>query len=114
MTYLHNDAIFPSYVATLHSWRFKEEDVWSALSALELKLSSKKPRNKPIRDRWADMELWRSQRLTLASTDIVSNNGHLWIMRCLETCSNKSWYRMFCKDMARDKARGMTITIDNL
>ena len=69
-TYPRDNAIFPSYVATLHSWRFKEEDVWSALSALELKLASKKPRNKPIRDWRADLDMWRSQRLALANADI--------------------------------------------
>ena len=49
-TYLCGNSIFPSCVARLHSRRFKEEGVWSALSVLELKLASKKPRNKPIRD----------------------------------------------------------------
>ena len=110
VTYPHDEVIFPLHVATLHSWRFKDEDVWSTLPVLELKLSSKKPRNKPIRDWWADVDLWCSQHLALASADIDSNNDHLWIMRCLETCSTKLWYHMFRKDMAHDEARGVTIT----
>ena len=98
-----------------HSWCVKEEDVWSVLSALELKLASKKPCKKPIWDWRADFDLWRSQRLAFAKADINSNNDHLSVMRCLETCSNTPWYKPFRKDMAHDEARGVTFThIDDL
>ena len=49
-TFPRENGIFPTYIAALHSWRFKEEDVWSALTDLDKQLCSKKPGDKSIRD----------------------------------------------------------------
>ena len=91
-TFPRENGIFPTYIAALHSWRFKEEDVWSALTDLDKQLCSKKPRDKSIRDWRADMDKWRLSRRSLAASDIAQDIEHLWIMRCLETCSQEPWY----------------------
>jgi len=80
-TFPRDNGIFPTYIAAMHSWRFKEEDVWSAISVLETNLCSKKPFNKPMRDWRSDMDSWRLQRRTLAGADIDSDKEDLWIMR---------------------------------
>lgn len=109
-TFVHDTGFFATHIAALHSWRFKTEDVWSALFELNKSLASKKPAAMPIRDWHLRLDRWRVQRRALAKTDIDSDNDHIWMMRCLESLSGEAWYRQFRKTMASDERNGIFIT----
>ena len=49
-TFVRNDGLFITYIAALHSWRYKEADVWTRLFKLNESLAGKKPRGIPLRD----------------------------------------------------------------
>ena len=55
------------------------------------------------------MDKWRLSRRSLAASDIAQDIEHLWIMRCLETCSQEPWYDEYRKTMARDEQRGVFV-----
>ena len=105
-TFIRNDGLFVTYIAALHSWRFKEADVWAKLFELNQSLAEKKPPDTTIRDWRLQLDRRRTERQTLAKADIDGYNEHLWIMRCLETLSEEPWYRRFRKNMAQDERRG--------
>ena len=83
--------------------------MWTALTDLDKLLSSKKPRDRSIRDWRADMDKWRLSRRSLTSSDIAQDIEHLRIMRCLETCWQEPWYAEYRKTMARDEHRGIVV-----
>ena len=108
-TFVRESGLFVTYTAALHSWRFKDSDVWSSLFALNEYLACKKPPHDTIRDWRLKLDKWRTQRRALAGTDIDSDHDHIWLMRCLESLSRESWYKKFRKQMASDEARGIYI-----
>ena len=109
-TFPRNDGMFATFCTALHSWRFKVEDVWNALFELDAHLSSKKPRDITIRDWKAQMDRWRLERRHLSNgNDIDGDSEHIWLMRCLETCSNEKWFPKFRREMAWDEERGFFI-----
>ena len=77
-TFPRDDGLFVTFLTELHSWRFKEENAWRALYALDEKLVSKKPSNKTIADWRADLDTWREERRHIAGgNDVDNDNPHL-------------------------------------
>ena len=114
-SFLHDDSIFVSYTVVLPSWRFKEDEVWSALFECDAKLSSKKPRgnSKTVRDWRSDLERWREERLSLANgIDIDGDQPQMWMMRILQSCSGEPWYSAFRKQMHQNERNGIYIQDD--
>ena len=108
-TFMRNDGLFITYIAALHSWRYKEADVWTRLFELNRSLASKKPPGSTVRDWRNKLDRWRVERRTLAHSDIDSDNDHIWMMRVLESVSHESWYKKLRKDIAHDERRGIFI-----
>ncbi|MAT60732.1 MAG: hypothetical protein CMH41_03595, partial [Micrococcales bacterium] len=108
-TFIRNDGLFITYIAALHSWRYKDDDAWTKLFDLNKLLAAKKPEGLPVRDWRNRLDRWRVERRTLGHADIDSDNEHIWMMRVLESMSEQPWYKKFRKDMARDERRGVYI-----
>ena len=105
-----DDGMFVMYAVVLHSWRFKEAEIWTQLFKLDAQLSSKKPKGTTVRDWRKDMDTWRASRRALANgVDIDSGHELLWLMRVLETHSEELWYEQYRRDLARDESRGRYI-----